>query len=126
MSGSRLPITASAPASGVSTHCPYCSLQCAMTLTPREQGAGPELEVTGAPFPTNRGGLCEKGLSAAELLAHPDRLTTPLVRDSRDEPFRAASWEEALGRVAARLADAQERYGPDAAGLFGGGGMTNE
>ncbi|MDF2979158.1 MAG: molybdopterin oxidoreductase [Actinomycetospora sp.] len=112
--------------SPTTTHCPYCSLQCGMTLTPREQGAGPVLEVTGADFPTNRGGLCEKGLSSAELLAHPDRLTTPLVRDRRDAAFRAATWDEALDRVATGLRDAQERYGPDAAGLFGGGGVTNE
>ncbi|MEJ2862741.1 molybdopterin oxidoreductase family protein [Actinomycetospora flava] len=126
MAGPHLPISGSAPEQGVSTHCPYCSLQCAMTLTPREHGAGPVLEVTGAPFPTNRGGLCEKGLSAAELLAHPDRLTTPLVRDARNEPFRAATWDEALQRIVDGLTVAQERYGPDAAGLFGGGGMTNE
>ncbi|MDD7965602.1 molybdopterin oxidoreductase family protein [Actinomycetospora lemnae] len=126
MAGSHLPISGSAPEQGVSTHCPYCSLQCAMTLTPRAHAAGPVLEVTGAPFPTNRGGLCEKGLSAAELLGHPDRLTTPLVRDARNEPFRAATWDEALQRIADGLTVAQERYGPDAAGLFGGGGMTNE
>ncbi|GAA4884530.1 molybdopterin oxidoreductase family protein [Actinomycetospora straminea] len=126
MAGPHLPISGSAPEQGVSTHCPYCSLQCAMTLTPRAHAAGPVLEVTGAPFPTNRGGLCEKGLSAAELLGHPDRLTTPLVRDARDEPFRAATWDEALQRIADGLTVAQERYGPDAAGLFGGGGMTNE
>ncbi|GAA4932488.1 assimilatory nitrate reductase catalytic subunit [Actinomycetospora succinea] len=129
MAGPHLPISGSAPEQGVSTHCPYCSLQCAMTLTPREHGAGPVLEVAGAPFPTNRGGLCEKGQSSAELLAHPDRLTTPLVRDgsgARDEPFRAASWDEALQRIADALTVAQERFGPDAAGLFGGGGMTNE
>ncbi|WP_433784316.1 molybdopterin oxidoreductase family protein [Actinomycetospora sp. CA-101289] len=113
-------------AASTTTHCPYCSLQCGMTLTPREQGAGPVLEVAGANFPTNRGGLCEKGLSSAELLAHPDRLTTPLVRDRRDAPFRAATWDEALDRVTAGLRDAQERHGPDAAGLFGGGGVTNE
>ncbi|MHC1558019.1 molybdopterin oxidoreductase family protein [Actinomycetospora sp. C-140] len=126
MAGPHLPISGSAPEQGVSTHCPYCSLQCAMTLTPREHGAGPVLEVAGAPFPTNRGGLCEKGLSAAELLTHPDRLTTPLVRDARNDPFRAATWDEALQRIADGLTVAQERFGPDAAGLFGGGGMTNE
>src|SRR4051794_22906071 len=126
MVGTRLSITGSAPDAGVTTHCPYCSLQCAMTLTPREQGAGPVLAVTGASFPTNRAGLCEKGLSSAELLSHPDRLTNPLVRDARDEPFREASWDEALDRIVAGLTVAQQRHGPDAAGLFGGGGMTNE
>jgi assimilatory nitrate reductase catalytic subunit len=110
----------------VRTHCPYCSLQCGMTLTPREQGAGPVLEVAGANFPTNRGGLCEKGLSSAELIDHPDRLTTPLVRDHRDEPFREATWDEAYDRIVTALTVAQERHGRDAAGLFGGGGLTNE
>ena len=110
----------------VPTHCPYCSLQCGMTLTPREQGAGPVLEVAGANFPTNRGGLCEKGLSSAELIDHPDRLTTPLVRDHRDAPFREATWDEAYDRIATALTVAQERHGRDAAGLFGGGGLTNE
>ncbi len=111
---------------GVSTHCPYCSLQCAMTLTPREQGAGQELVIAGANFPTNRGGLCEKGLSAAELLSHPDRLSTPLVRDRRGGPFRAATWDEALDRVVDAVRAVQDRHGADAVGLFGGGGMTNE
>ncbi|HEY2195376.1 MAG TPA: molybdopterin oxidoreductase family protein [Actinomycetospora sp.] len=110
----------------VLTHCPYCSLQCGMTVTARAEDDGGGWAVEGANFPTNRGGLCEKGLSAAELLGHPDRLTTPLVRGSRREPFREATWDEALDRVATGLRDAQQRYGPDAAGLFGGGGMTNE
>ncbi|GLZ51220.1 molybdopterin oxidoreductase family protein [Actinomycetospora sp. NBRC 106378] len=108
------------------THCPYCSLQCGMTLTPRSEADGGGYEVAGTNFPTNRGGLCEKGLNSAELLAHPDRLTAPLVRDHRDEPFREATWEEALTRVVDGLTVAQERYGRDAAGLFGGGGLTNE
>ena len=121
-----MPSTTTGAVTPVPTHCPYCSLQCGMTLTPREQGAGPVLEVAGANFPTNRGGLCEKGLSSAELIDHPDRLTTPLVRDHRDAPFREATWDEAYDRIATALTVAQERHGRDAAGLFGGGGLTNE
>ncbi|HEY2221142.1 molybdopterin oxidoreductase family protein [Actinomycetospora sp.] len=116
----------SAPTGPVATHCPYCSLQCGMTVTPRAETEGGGFAVEGANFPTNRGGLCEKGLSAAELLAHPDRLTSPLVRDARNEPFREATWDEALDRVVAGFTVAQERFGRDAAGLFGGGGLTNE
>ncbi|HEY2225523.1 MAG TPA: nitrite reductase, partial [Actinomycetospora sp.] len=85
----------------VATHCPYCSLQCAMTVTARPETAGGGFAIEGANFPTNRGGLCEKGLSSAELLNHPDRLTTPLVRDARNEPFREATWDEALDRIVA-------------------------
>ncbi|MCW6005985.1 molybdopterin oxidoreductase family protein [Micromonospora sp. CPCC 205371] len=79
-----------------------------------------------AEFPTNRGGLCAKGWSAAELLDHPDRLTTPLVRDDRSGPLRPATWEEALGRVVAAIRRARSDHGPAAVGCFGGGGLTNE
>lgn len=77
-------------------------------------------------FPTNRGALCQKGWTAAELLEHPDRLGTPLVREGRDSPLRPASWDEALDRVAAGILRCQERYGRPAVGVFGGGGLTNE
>ena len=77
-------------------------------------------------FPVNRGGLCIKGASAAELLGHPERLTAPLVRDSREAPLRVASWDDALDRIAAAIIATQARHGRDAVGAFGGGGLTNE
>ncbi len=49
----------------VATHCPYCALQCAMTLT---VGPGHKVAVAGRDFPTNRGGLCQKGWTSADLL----------------------------------------------------------
>jgi assimilatory nitrate reductase catalytic subunit len=107
----------------IATHCPYCSLQCGIDLARRDDGA---IELTGRDHPVNRGGLCIKGVTAAELLDHPDRLTAPLVRDRRGGPLRAASWDEALDRVATGIRDAQARYGADAVGAFGGGGLTNE
>jgi assimilatory nitrate reductase catalytic subunit len=83
-------------------------------------------KVTERDFPTNRGGLCQKGWTAAELLGSPDRLRTPLVRDSRCEPLRPSTWEEALDRVAAAIEQTQQRYGKDGVGVFGGGSLTNE
>ena len=77
-------------------------------------------------FPTNRGGLCSKGWTAAELLDHPDRLVQPLVRDRRDAPLRSTSWDDALDRVAQAIRRSQWRYGADSVGCFGGGGLTNE
>jgi assimilatory nitrate reductase catalytic subunit len=82
-----------------------------------------------ADFPVNRGGLCAKGWSAAELLGHPDRLTTPLVRsvaNDRRSPLRPASWDEALTLVTAAIRRSQRSHGADSVGCFGGGGLTNE
>ncbi len=105
------------------THCPYCSLQCGMELV---QLAGAPLSVAARDFPTNRGGMCRKGWSAATLLQRDDRLIEPLLRDRRGGALRTASWDEALDRVADELRNCQRRHGLDAAGVFGGGGLTNE
>ncbi|MFD4208941.1 molybdopterin oxidoreductase family protein [Micromonospora tulbaghiae] len=104
------------------THCPYCALQCGMVL----RATGDGVEVGARDFPTNRGGLCQKGWTAADLLDHPDRLTTPLLRDRPGGELRPATWDEALDRVAAGVRDVQDRHGPDAVAVFGGGGLTNE
>ncbi|MBO9520005.1 MAG: molybdopterin oxidoreductase family protein [Nocardioidaceae bacterium] len=104
------------------THCPYCALQCAMTLTPSvEEG----VSVAPRQFPTNRGGLCQKGWTSAAVLRAPDRITTPLVRSAQGV-LEEATWEEALAYVAARVRSLQAEHGPDSIGVFGGGGLTNE
>ncbi|MEV5732042.1 molybdopterin oxidoreductase family protein [Streptomyces sp. NPDC052292] len=104
------------------THCPYCALQCGMNVTPLPQGG---VEVTERPdFPVNRGALCGKGRTAAQVLSPAARLTSPLVRSGgRLVP---AGWDEALDRIAGALSSARARGGPDAVGVFGGGGLTNE
>ena len=104
------------------THCPYCALQCGMTLTQEPQG----LVVSPRDFPTNRGGLCQKGWTSADLLTSPERLTTPLMRDTREAPLRPVSWEQAFDRIAADITRLQAEHGADAIGVFGGGGLTNE
>ncbi|MEU1882219.1 molybdopterin oxidoreductase family protein [Streptosporangium sp. NPDC020072] len=105
------------------THCPYCALQCGMTLTPLPPAG---TRVGPRDFPVNEGALCQKGWTAAALLDTPDRLTHPLVRRRRDEPLRPATWPEALDLIAGRLRELRERHGPDAVAVFGGGGLTNE
>ncbi|MDD7837366.1 molybdopterin oxidoreductase family protein [Paenarthrobacter sp. AB444] len=123
---------------GADTHCPYCALQCAMTLrpvTPEVAGqaaaaAGPAqpaapLDVSGRDFPTNRGGLCRKGWTSASLLRHSGRVTEPMLKGS-DGVHQPISWEQALTLITAAVKDTQGQYGNDAVGVFGGGGLTNE
>jgi assimilatory nitrate reductase catalytic subunit len=105
------------------THCPYCSLQCGITLA--VSGSDVELAPQ-SDFPTNRGGLCAKGWTAADLLSHPERLTQPLIRDGPGSPLRPASWNEALERIVSTFHTVQQDHGRDAVGCFGGGGLTNE
>ena len=105
-----------------STHCPYCALQCGMHLT----GTADSVQVAGnARFPVNKGGLCVKGWHAAGTLGHPDRLTTPLVRDAGGT-LRPATWDRALDLIARRVGAVQAAHGRDAVGVFGSGALTNE
>lgn len=109
----------------VATHCPYCALQCGIALTVGKSS----VHLAPTEFPVNRGGLCAKGWTAADLLDHPDRLMTPLVRKDpadRTSPLRAATWDEALDRIVTAIKSSQQQYGPDSVGAFGGGGLTNE
>src|SRR5262245_34761953 len=102
---------------GTRTHCPYCAFQCGTVLRTTD-GA---LRIEGDPrFPVNGGQLCVKGWTTGELLDHPDRLLTPLVRGV------PASWDAALDDVAAALQRIQKEHGIDAVGVFGSGALTNE
>ncbi|WP_182348326.1 molybdopterin oxidoreductase family protein [Tomitella gaofuii] len=104
------------------THCPYCGLQCAMTVL---GDARNRATVTARDFPTNRGGLCQKGWTSAELLTHPDRLITPLVRDGAGA-LRPATWNRALDAVADGIRRTRRRHGRNAVAVYGSGGLTNE
>ncbi|MGW0820082.1 molybdopterin oxidoreductase family protein [Streptomyces sp. NPDC002845] len=108
--------------SATPTHCPYCALQCGMNLTPAPDGGVEVGERTD--FPVNRGALCGKGRTAPALLSPAVRLTSPLVR--RDGVLTPATWDEALDRIAEGLSRTRTEHGPDACGVFGGGGLTNE
>ncbi|MGW3411843.1 molybdopterin oxidoreductase family protein [Streptomyces sp. NPDC000888] len=109
-------------ATATPTHCPYCALQCGMNLAPTPDGG---VEVTErADFPVNRGALCGKGRTAPALLSSRVRLTSPLIR--RAGTLEPATWDEALDRIAEGLSRTRTEHGPDACGVFGGGGLTNE
>ncbi|GAB3721432.1 molybdopterin oxidoreductase family protein [Amycolatopsis oliviviridis] len=103
-------------ATAVDTHCPYCALQCGMSL----DGA----RVAPRDFPVNAGGLCQKGWTSGELLTSPSRLTTPLIRTGGE--LRPATWDQALDLVARRLTEIRAAKGADSVAVFGGGGLTNE
>jgi len=136
------------PAPAAATHCPYCALQCAMTLTPSAavpvtplaapsvaapslaapslvSSGEPRVTVSGRDFPTNRGGLCKKGWTSTVLLDSPDRIAEPMRRGA-DGTFSPVSWGDALDDIAERLRRGRAEHGADSVGVFGGGGLTNE
>jgi predicted molibdopterin-dependent oxidoreductase YjgC len=106
----------------VLTTCPYCAVGCNLVfqvLDGRIIGTLPAK--TG---PTNEGSLCIKGWNVHEFVQHPDRLTTPLVRQAGG--LREASWEEALDHAAGELRRIKDTYGPESVVFTGSARCTNE
>jgi anaerobic selenocysteine-containing dehydrogenase len=90
-----------------------CPDSCGWVATVRD---GVAVELRGAPeHPFSAGELCPKVNHFLDRVYHPDRLRRPLRRvgPKGSGAFEPCSWEEALGVVAARLADAIDRHGPE-------------
>lgn len=112
------------PSRTVLTTCAYCGVGCSFKAELR----GDEL-VRMTPYKdggANEGHSCVKGRFAWGYATHPDRVTTPLVRESIDEPWREATWDEAIGFAARRLREVQERFGIDSVGGITSSRCTNE
>ena len=99
--GALMPKDFTWPTQQVKTICPYCGVGCGIYLAVRGDkvvGINGDTE-----SPVNRGSLCVKGQFGFEFINHPDRLTSPLVR--RNGELVEATWDEALGLVAEKLAE---------------------
>lgn len=106
----------------VSTHCPYCGMQCGMKLLVENNhvvGLEPRYE-----FPVNEGRLCPKGVTAYLQTHHPDRLLHPLIK--RNGIFEQATWDEALDLVVSKFKGLQEKYGKDSIAVYSGSSLTTE
>jgi formate dehydrogenase major subunit len=99
--------------------CPYCGVGCGIEY------AGASGKATGWKGPVNRRGeVCPKGVAAFDVVDHPDRLTTPLVREHGH--LVTAPWDAALDRVVENLASVVEEHGPEAVAFFASSNCTNE
>jgi len=111
------------PEKTIATICPYCGVGCRLELGIKDDriiSISPNKE-----SPVNRGQACVKGrFDLDEIVHHPDRLTTPLIR--RNGRLEEASWDEALDLVASRFTEVKSKYGPDSLGAFSSSRCTNE
>lgn len=112
------------PERSVVTTCAYCGVGC----TFRAEMRGEQL-VRMVPWKdgkANRGHSCVKGRFAWGYANHKDRITTPMVRESIDQPWREVNWEEALAFAAGRLDHIKKQYGAKALGGITSSRCTNE
>ncbi|MDE2301789.1 MAG: formate dehydrogenase subunit alpha [Sphingomonadales bacterium] len=112
------------PERAVITTCAYCGVGCAF----RAELRGEQL-VRMVPWKdgkANHGHSCVKGRFAWGYAHHRDRITTPMIRERIDQPWREVGWDEALGFAAARLKEIKARHGAQALGGITSSRCTNE
>ena len=112
------------PDHSVRTTCAYCGVGCSF----RAEMKGEELirMVPDRDGHANHGHSCVKGRFAFGYATHPDRLTTPRIRDHIDEPWREVGWEEAIDFAARRLRAIQAEHGRESIGGITSSRCTNE
>ncbi|MEM1410866.1 MAG: formate dehydrogenase subunit alpha [Pseudomonadota bacterium] len=117
-------VEAGTPDSYQLTTCAYCGVGCSfraelkddqvVRMTPWKDGQA------------NEGHACIKGRFAWGYATHSDRITSPMIRDSIDEPWREVGWEEAIAFAADRLKTIQAKYGRDSVGGITSSRCSNE
>jgi len=112
------------PDGSVITTCAYCGVGCgfkAETLAGRVVRMIPWKEGK-----ANHGHSCVKGRFAFDYYNHPDRIKTPMIRGSIDEPWREVSWDDAFAYAASELKRIQAKYGVGSVGAVSSSRCTNE
>jgi len=112
------------PTREVLTTCAYCGVGCSfkaelqgdtlIRMTPWKDGGA------------NEGHSCVKGRFAWGYATHKDRQLKPLVREAITDPWREASWEEAITFAASRFKAIQAKYGKGSIGGITSSRCTNE
>ncbi len=112
------------PDRSVITTCAYCGVGCGfkaetyqgrvVRMIPWKEGKA------------NHGHSCVKGRFAFDYYQHPDRVRTPLIRRSIEEPWREVGWDEAIRHAASELRRIQAKYGKKSVGAVSSSRCTNE
>ena len=108
----------------VITTCAYCGVGCSFKA--EVKGNQVVRMVPNKDGQANHGHSCVKGRFAFGYTTHPDRITTPMIRASIEDPWKEVSWDEAFRHTAAEFKRIQAKYGKDAVGGITSSRCTNE
>ncbi|HEV2780961.1 MAG TPA: formate dehydrogenase subunit alpha [Actinophytocola sp.] len=112
------------PTRSVITTCAYCGVGCSFKAELR----GDEL-VRMVPYKdggANEGHSCVKGRFAFGYATHPDRVLSPMIRESIADEWREVDWDTAISYTARKFREIQDRYGLGAIGGITSSRTTNE
>jgi formate dehydrogenase major subunit len=121
----------------VDSVCPFCGVGCQLTYHIKDDTI---VKVDGRDGPANNERLCVKGRYGFDYVAHPERLTRPLIRKTgiaKDaalsapkaewrQAFREATWDEAMALAIGGLTRIRDTAGGNALAGFGSAKGSNE
>jgi formate dehydrogenase major subunit len=112
------------PERAVVTTCAYCGVGC--TFRAEMRGEQIVRMVPWKDGKANRGHSCVKGRFAWGYAQHQERILSPMIRETIDQPWREVSWEEALTYAAGQINRIRDTYGRNALGGITSSRCTNE
>jgi formate dehydrogenase alpha subunit len=102
--------------------CTYCGVGCTFELNSKDNKF---INVTNNKLGfVNNIMTCVKGKFGLDFINHPDRLTTPLIKENGE--FREASWDEVYDMIATRIKAIKDKFGGDALAGFSSSKCSNE
>jgi NADH-quinone oxidoreductase subunit G len=111
----------------VSTVCTHCGDGCKVTLGVRQANDGSEIVRADNRDKSGINGdfLCAKGRFGFDFVDSPDRLTSPLLRNSQGK-LEPVTWEQAFRVAGTKLKEIRDSKGGNAIGVIGSNHTTNE
>jgi predicted molibdopterin-dependent oxidoreductase YjgC len=102
--------------------CPYCACGCLLTIGSKD---GEIKRAFSSPERgPNDGNLCVKGRFGWDIIDHPERIKSPLLRVNGN--LKEVSWDEALRFIVRELETIKDQNGPESIGAMASSRLTNE
>jgi len=105
----------------VPTTCALCGCGCSIHIEFKNNQV---VRVIPSKVGVNHGTLCVRGSYGYDFIHSSERLSKPLIKVNGS--FEEASWEQALGKVAAELGRIKQVHGPGILAVLGSSKCTNE
>ena len=109
----------------VETICPYCGVGCKLALHV-DKKKNRIVRVSGVEgAAANDAMLCIKGRFGFDYIGSDERLTTPLIKDTKGN-FKPAGWNEAFSLIAEKFSTIKKKHGSDSIAGLSSAKCTNE
>ncbi|MED6343739.1 MAG: formate dehydrogenase subunit alpha, partial [Pseudomonadota bacterium] len=112
------------PNKTVLTTCAYCGVGCSFKAEIKDKEVVRMVPYKGGS--ANKGHSCIKGRFAWGYANHQDRIKSPMIRESIDQPWEEVSWDKAINFAAEKFKKIQKDYGVNSIGGITSARTTNE